>query len=116
MPDNDPAIRVAIEHSIRNLSRWTITLYICVGIVAGGLFISASEERGRHAQDIARIDHALCTFVEDLQRRIDSSRDYLKKHKGEKEPIPGITRADLRLSVQRQQATIDSLDGLDCLV
>ena len=107
MPDRDPDIRVAIIHSIKLLSFWTIVLYLCVAVIGGSLFLQAKSTADRTHE-------ALCTFVADLQGRIEQSQDFLAKHKGEKEPVPGVSRTDLRLAIQRQQDTLDSLGGLGC--
>lgn len=113
MPDRDPDVRIAIQHSIRILSRWTIALYVAVALIAGIGVLSNRATVNTNQANIARIDTALCAFVGDLERRADSTAEYLKKHPG-KEPIPGISRADLRRSLENQRRTLDSLKGLKC--
>lgn len=107
MPDTSPDVRIAIEHSLKVLSRWTLALYLVVTLVLGAGIIARQR-------DTSRIQGALCVFVADMETRIGQSKAFLEKHEGEKEPIPGVTRTDLRLSIQRQQVTIDSLSGLEC--
>ena len=113
MPDKDPDVRLAIEHSIKALSRWTIALYIAVALVLGyGILtnqatVNAVEEAG------ARTDKALCSFVADLERRVRTTVVYLGKHDRSEMP-EGITRQDLRRSIHNQRMTLESLDALDC--
>ena len=113
MPDRDPDVRIAIEHSIKVLSRWTIALYIAVAAVLGYGLLANRAVVNAQQESTTRIDHALCTFVDDLQRRVDASREFLQKHPGH-EPIPGISRADFRRSIENQKRTLDSLEGLEC--
>ncbi len=113
MPDRDPNVRIAIEHSIKILSRWTVALYLAVGSVLGlGILVNRSNTTNAQ-EEAARTHTALCTFVDDLQGRIDGTVKYLKRHPGP-EPIPGISRYDLRQTLENQRKTFRSLDGLRC--
>lgn len=113
MPDRDPDVRIAIEHSIKVLSRWTIGLYLVVALALGvGMAVNRATVNAEIA-DTARIDKALCTFVADLEQRLANSKEFLDKHPGA-EPIPGITRADILRTIDAQRRTLDSLSGLDC--
>jgi len=111
LPDRDPDVRIAIWHSIRVLSGWTVILFLSVLLVFGlGLF-NASRQRA----DLKRIQDdttkALCTFRDDLQRRYDDGVEFLVKHP---EGIPGISAADIRRSLHNQKATLLSLRDLPC--
>ncbi len=78
-------------------------------------FVSAKSRENQEAlEKVALETHtALCTFADDLTRRYESTKEYLQKHDG-KEPIPGISRATLRRSLEGQKATLDALAVLDC--
>lgn len=59
---------------------------------------------------------AICRFVVDLDRRNQQTEDFIAELKaGTREPIPGISIADLERSDQGQDATIKSFENLDCL-
>lgn len=113
MPEKDPDVRLAIEHSIKTLSRWTIILYFAVAAVLGYGILSNRATVNAVEEASVRTDKALCSFVADLERRVETTRKYLDKNEGS-EPIPGITRADLRRSINNQRMTLHSLGALDC--
>lgn len=52
---------------------------------------------------------ALCALQDDLQRRVNDSREYLQKHP-QGAPALGLSPADIRRSIDNQQRTIDSID------
>lgn len=54
---------------------------------------------------------ALCSFKNDLQRRVDQGNALLKTHP---EGIAGIPAATIQASIQNQQASLISLDSLMC--
>ncbi len=113
MPESHPDVRIAIEHSIKILSRWTLALYLFVAVIFAGGFIQARIIATRAGDEVQRTTAALCTFVDDLQRRADATADYLDKHE-EPEPIPGISRGTLRNSLNNQRETLQALSGLGC--
>ena len=99
-------------------SEWKgVVLYGVVAVLlAVSLYTSAKSagDQARKLEQVATETHpALCTFTDDLTRRYETTRKYLRKHEG-REPIPGITRADLRRSLQAQKSTLDALSVLNC--
>lgn len=55
--------------------------------------------------------NALCSFRDDLQKRVTSTTKFLQEHpKG----IPGIPAGTLRVSLINEQHTLDSLSALKC--
>lgn len=113
MPDRDPDVRLAIEHSIKVLGRFTLILYVAVAVVLGAAVLANRNNVSNAQEETARIDKALCAFTADLERRVELTRDLLDRS-NHREPVPGITRADLRRSIQNQRMTLDSLSGLEC--
>jgi hypothetical protein len=97
------------------LKDWWKPLAIVL-LSAALLFANAREnaQTQDRLQAVATETHsALCTFKADLQARFENTKEYLAKHPG-KEPIPGITRADLRRSLDAQRSTLDALSVLEC--
>ena len=100
---------------IEGFKEWWKAVAILL-IAASLIFIDARGTAGtaRKLEAVTTETHtALCTFKLDLERRFEDTKDYLEKHLG-KEPIPGITRADLRRSLDAQRSTLDALGVLDC--
>jgi len=76
-------------------------------------FMSAANSRTeKRLEQVALETHtALCTFVADLQTRHDVGQEFLKKHP---QGIEGISRADIRRSLEAQRATLRALSVLRC--
>lgn len=65
--------------------------------------------QGKQAHD------ALCVFRADLDRRaVDGENFIADLVAGRRDPIPGITIADLQRSVAGQRSTLEALSNLDC--
>lgn len=56
---------------------------------------------------------ALCTFQADLERRVETSEDYLAEHP-EGIPSLGFSAAEIQNQINNQRRTLDSLSALDC--
>lgn len=67
--------------------------------------LAMQAELGQEAHD------AVCTFREDLRRRVNSSKDFLEKNPN---GIPGLDGATIRNSIVNQQKTVDALAILNC--
>lgn len=111
MPDRDPNVRQAIEHSIRVLGHWTLALYIVVALVLGYGILANRATTNAVEEASNRTDKALCTFVADLERRVESSQEFLDRHPG---GIPGISGLEIRRSIENQKRTLKALSGLNC--
>ena len=111
MPDRDPDVRIAIEHSIRVLGRWTAGLYLVVAALLVAAVIWGAAQRAQLRDIQGQTVGALCTFTLDLQHRYDDGVQFLLKHP---EGIPGISAADIQRSLHNQKATLGSLKGLPC--
>lgn len=98
----------ASERKIRE-SFIALTLVFVV-VLAGFVFqLRKNNElgnQGREAHD------ALCVFKADLQARYGSSLAFIRSHPA---GIPGIPVTVLRDSLNSKKATLESLEGLDCI-
>lgn len=80
-------------------------------IALGGALALRSADQAR-IDDLAKsTNDALCTFKNDLQRRADGAREFLRTHP---DGFAGLTRTDLQRSIDNQQATLRSLTSLNC--
>lgn len=111
MPDRDPDVRIAIQHSIRLLGVWTAVLYgvVCLFLVAALLYAMNQRAALTRIQD--ETVSALCTFRNDLQVRYENGVQFIKDHP---DGIPGIPIGTLKQSVENQRSTLISLQGLPC--
>lgn len=73
-------------------------------IAAVILFVKADNQASGTQQ-------ALCAFVADLERRVETGRTFLAEHP---EGAFGFTPQEIRQSVDNQQRTITALAGLKC--
>lgn len=104
-------LRADLQRSLRNLSRWTVVLFLAVILVAGAGLYNSYQQRQALRHEVVRITTSLCTFVADLQRRHDDGVQFLEDHP---DGIPGISAKDIQRSIDAQQSTLDALSGLDC--
>ena len=73
------------------------------------------REAARAAAEAAQTHDALCALKFDLQRRANDTQEFLDDlATGQREPIPGLTVADLKRSLNGQQSTLASLKHLEC--
>ena len=89
------------------------TVFLFLVVCAGGAlaYWDSANQRNAIRTNQVQTQRALCTFVADLQRRVDTARQFLREHPN---GIPGISRAQLQLSIDNQQRTIKALDALEC--
>lgn len=67
-----------------------------------------------NANESATENHnAICTFREDLQARVDQSRRIIQTNPELIQEF-GLTVKQVRVQIQQQQASVDSLAGIDC--
>jgi hypothetical protein len=93
------------------LGRKIATAAVFLAIIAG---LWWNQDRGLKA--VATETHAaLCTFKEDLEGRQEASKKYvLDVTEGRRQPIAGITLAEIRVTNKNRQNTLDALASLNC--
>lgn len=89
-----------LRRSLRRLAIATVLLYLA--LIAGGVLVYIDQRNTANA---------LCTFRQDLERRVLASTDFLKDNpKG----VPGIPPRYIVLSINNQTKTITALKSLNC--
>jgi hypothetical protein len=73
--------------------------------ISGWSLLRLAERTDENQRALA----ALCAFQGDLQRRVDTSRDFLLDNPA---GIPGISREDIQQSIDNQQQTIDVISPI----
>jgi hypothetical protein len=111
MPDRDPDVRAAIEHSIKVIRNWTVVLFLALILVTAIGFYDTLQRRTELARVATQTIGALCTFRADLQQRYDDGVEFLQDNP---DGIPGFSAAAIRQSLNNQQRTLTSLAGLPC--
>lgn len=110
MSDNE-TIGQDILRTLRRLVVATVILYVAlIGLFALG-YLNAQNHREALAREVTTTNAALCTFVNDLEGRVETSQAFLEENP---DGIPGISAKVIRQSIANQLATIDSLSRLGC--
>jgi hypothetical protein len=102
-PDALPDATKTINSILRSLTilKWAtaVLLALCIG-VAGYTYLKGQVMEG-----------ALCALRGDLEKRVATTEDFLSEHP---EGIPGIPAESLRISLDGQKRTIETLNSLSC--
>ena len=93
--------------------RWhLVSIWIAAFSAVILLMYNANRERAIEGQTAA---NAICALKNDLQRRVDSTEEFIANLKsGKRDPIPGITVADLERSASSMNQTIAALAVINC--
>lgn len=89
-----------IKRSLNRLAVATVVLFLLVCGVAVYAYSEASKNKD-----------ALCTLRADLEKRVETSKDFLIENP---EGIPGITAKAIRDGIKNQERTVAALSGLSC--
>jgi hypothetical protein len=91
----DPVIR-----TLRRLVIATVVVYIVVGGIA---YLTHKEAE--------KANNALCALREDIAKRVIQGQSFLLTHP---QGFAGISAGALKLSIENERRTLDSLAGLPC--
>lgn len=72
------------------------------------------QQVARSRVQTMQIEEALCTFRQDLERRVRTSEKFLEEHPGP-EPIPNLSRETILRGLVAQRNTVASLASLRCI-
>lgn len=119
MEQTEPAaIADELHRTLRRLTAATIVLYVGLAVSLAVAVVLSSRDRGElHRQEAkTRLEEvkttgALCTLRHDLEKRAESSEQFLRDHP---HGIPGIPAGVLRTSIANQRSTIRALATLRC--
>ena len=87
---------------------------VIVILAATLLFFNAASNSAtqKRLEDVATQTHtALCALNDDIERRVTVSLEFLEKHP---QGIQGISREDIKRSLDSQRSTLRALEVLDC--
>jgi hypothetical protein len=101
----------SIKRSLRTIAISTVVLYCCLAVAGiAGWQIRVNDLK--HVNAIATQNQtALCALRTDLERRVETSKQFLLDNPN---GIPGISGATIRQSITNQESTIDALSNLNC--
>jgi hypothetical protein len=104
------------------MSRDKLLLLACIIMFALGVTgvtygVVKNTDRTKETQELTQrlltVQRGVCVLRDNLDRQVDQTQDYLKKHPGP-EPFPGVTRQTLLINLARQQETLKALALVDC--
>lgn len=85
---------------------WGVNLLLVAALAVAGTYTYTQTSEA---------ERALCALRLNLEVRVADSEKYLADVRaGKREPVRGITEADIRTSIRNQRQTIDALSELDC--
>lgn len=90
----------SIKSTLRGLVIATVVLYAIIGATVIWTWNGSDNNR-----------QALCALRLDLERRVESSKTFLRDHP---EGIAGISAKTIQDGIDNQERTIAALGGLDC--
>jgi hypothetical protein len=100
-----------IKKALRLMERATVGLIVVVmGLFIIG-YVDSANQRVAIKETSTQSHNALCSFVEDLKTRVQTSEEFLAEHPN---GIPGLSVEVLRTSIRNQKMTIESLSNLRC--
>lgn len=99
---NGNALIDDVRRTLRGLVIATVILFIALAAVATYGYITSNQNR-----------IAVCNLDKDLQRRVDSSKDFLIKHPRGLSQL-GVTRAQIVKEITNQERTLDALSSVSC--
>jgi len=99
------------QKALKQLTRWTVVLYLLLAFVAGGAFIARQSDLSRVEAQSSRNVAAFCALRGDLERRIRESQRFLDEHPN---GIPGIPPEQIRDGLRAQRQTVRALSVVVC--
>lgn len=109
MPGED--VGQQLRRGLRRLTWTTIALIAAVAGVVAFAWLSAASSRDDLAREAGRTNRALCALRRDLERRVQGSEAFLRKHP---DGLSGIPASTIRVGLVGQRRTIMALSRLKC--
>ena len=100
-----------LSRGLRLLTVATVVLYLALATVGFVGYLDGARRRAEIAELADSTHSALCVFVDDLERRVETSQQFLKDNP---DGIPGFSDEAIQTSIDNQLRTIDTLSGLGC--
>jgi len=100
-----------LNRGLRVLTVATVVLYLVLATIGVVGYLDGAHRRAEIAELADKTHAALCVFVDDLERRVEISEQFLKDNPN---GIPGISDETIQTSIDNQLRTIDTLSGLGC--
>lgn len=96
----------SIAGNLRWITWLTAAMFLANAVIVIGLLTLRANDLERQADANRSAVLALCAFEDDLERRVLTGQEFLRKHP---DGIPGITGADISRSLSNQQQTLDAI-------
>ena len=109
--DGNRSISQELNRGLKILVWLTVILYLALaglGIVG---YLDGAQRRA-DIEKLADSTHAaLCVFVDDLERRVEGTEQFLEENPA---GISGLSAIAIRESISSQRLTLEALKGLNC--
>jgi hypothetical protein len=102
---------VEIKKALRIVEIATVVLILLMMTLFIIGYADSTSQRDAIEQTSTQSHTALCSFVGDLERRVETSEEFLRDHPN---GIPGLSVEVIRTSLANQRQTILSLSDLKC--
>jgi hypothetical protein len=103
-------VKSALEEAIREW--WKPATIVILAAILLFFNAAANSSTQRRLESVAFETHsALCTLVDDIERRVENAQRFLRRHP---QGIEGISRLDIQRSIDAQKDTLYALRDLNC--
>jgi hypothetical protein len=111
MTTNGVVLQDELKRALRWLTVATVVLYVALAGVGLWGFVSANHQRDEIRGATDTINTALCAFVHDLERRVETSEAFLEANP---QGVGELSAAVIRQSIANQRLTLVALEPLEC--
>ena len=109
--NGNTSISGELKKGLRTLTVATVVLYLALaglGIIG---YLDGVHRRAEITKVTLETHIALCTFVDDLRRRVATSEQFLLENP---DGFPGLSDDVIRESIAGQRQTLQALKALNC--
>jgi hypothetical protein len=108
---NGVVLQDELKRSLRWLTIATVVLYLMLAGVGAFLIVSLNSQQNKLQQVTDTTTGALCAFVHDLERRVETTVQFLEENP---DGVGALSAAVIRQSLANQRQTLVSLESLQC--
>lgn len=108
---DESKVKDLLQTALKRLTIATVALFLALAAVFGYAFIQANHARAELEVVARTTASALCSLRADLERRVQTSKDFLEENP---DGIPGLPAEVIKEGIENQQRTIEALAILHC--
>jgi hypothetical protein len=104
-------MRTSLQTSLRILTATVAVVFLLIVAVGVFAWFEAAKQRRQLETVAVSTANALCVLRRDLEVRVENTQEFLDENP---DGIPGISSAQIEMSIRNQQETIEALADLRC--